>query len=82
MVGDSEVGRPFRGLLLASRLVFTNRQCLRTPGTLTLNGPTVLVARSQSPGHKMVFTVLGAVAELERSLIAERVRAGITECEG
>ena len=24
----------------------------------------------------MVFTVLGAVAELERSLIAERVRAG------
>src|ERR1700731_4375228 len=26
---------------------------------------------------KMVFTVLGAVAELERSLIVERVRAGI-----
>jgi hypothetical protein len=26
---------------------------------------------------KMVFTVLGAVAELERSLIAERVRAGL-----
>jgi DNA invertase Pin-like site-specific DNA recombinase len=25
----------------------------------------------------MVFTVLGAVAELERSLIAERVRAGL-----
>jgi len=25
----------------------------------------------------MVFTVLGAVAELERSLIAERIRAGI-----
>ena len=25
----------------------------------------------------MVFTVLGAVAELERSLIAERVRAGV-----
>jgi DNA invertase Pin-like site-specific DNA recombinase len=25
----------------------------------------------------MVFTVLGAMAELERSLIAERVRAGI-----
>ena len=25
----------------------------------------------------MIFTVLGAVAELERSLIAERVRAGI-----
>jgi DNA invertase Pin-like site-specific DNA recombinase len=26
---------------------------------------------------KMVFTVLGAVAELERSLIAERVKAGL-----
>jgi DNA invertase Pin-like site-specific DNA recombinase len=25
----------------------------------------------------MVFTILGAVAELERSLIAERVRAGL-----
>jgi DNA invertase Pin-like site-specific DNA recombinase len=25
----------------------------------------------------MVFTVLGAVAELERSLVAERVRAGL-----
>ncbi len=26
---------------------------------------------------RMIFTVLGAVAELERSLIAERVRAGL-----
>jgi putative DNA-invertase from lambdoid prophage Rac len=26
---------------------------------------------------KMIFTVLGAVAELERSLITERVRAGL-----
>jgi DNA invertase Pin-like site-specific DNA recombinase len=30
-----------------------------------------------TPTGKMIFTVLGAVAELERSLIAERVRAGI-----
>lgn len=30
-----------------------------------------------TPMGKMIFTVLGAVAELERSLIAERVRAGI-----
>jgi len=29
------------------------------------------------PTGKMVFTVLGAVAELERSLIVERVRAGL-----
>lgn len=32
---------------------------------------------TSTPAGKMVFTVLGAVAELERSLIAERVRAGI-----
>lgn len=30
-----------------------------------------------TPTGKMVFPVLGAVAELERSLIAERVRAGL-----
>ena len=30
-----------------------------------------------TPAGKMVFTVLGAVAELERSMIAERVRAGL-----
>jgi DNA invertase Pin-like site-specific DNA recombinase len=29
------------------------------------------------PAGKMIFAVLGAVAELERSLIAERVRAGL-----
>jgi DNA invertase Pin-like site-specific DNA recombinase len=32
---------------------------------------------TSTPAGKMVFTVLGAVAELERCLIAERVRAGI-----
>ena len=32
---------------------------------------------TSTPTGKMVFTVLGAVAELERSLIAERVRLGI-----
>lgn len=32
---------------------------------------------TSTPTGKMVFTVLGAVAELERSLIAERVKAGI-----
>ena len=30
-----------------------------------------------TPSGRIVFTVLGAVAELERSLIAERVRAGL-----
>ena len=30
-----------------------------------------------TPAGKMVFTVLGAVGELERSLIVERVRAGL-----
>jgi len=32
---------------------------------------------TSTPTGKMVFTVLGAVAELERSLIAERIRMGI-----
>jgi len=32
---------------------------------------------TSTPTGKMVFTVLGAVGELERSLIAERVRAGL-----
>jgi len=32
---------------------------------------------TSTPAGRMVFTVLGAVAELERSLISERVRAGL-----
>ena len=32
---------------------------------------------TSTPTGQMVFTVLGAVAELERSLIAERVKAGL-----
>ena len=32
---------------------------------------------TSTPTGKMIFTVLGAVAELGRSLIAERVRAGM-----
>ncbi len=32
---------------------------------------------TSTPAGKMVFTVLGAVGELERSLIAERVKAGL-----
>jgi DNA invertase Pin-like site-specific DNA recombinase len=32
---------------------------------------------TSTPTGKMVFTVLGAVAELERSLIGERVRSGL-----
>jgi DNA invertase Pin-like site-specific DNA recombinase len=32
---------------------------------------------TSTPAGKMIFTVLGAVAELERSLIGERVKAGL-----
>jgi DNA invertase Pin-like site-specific DNA recombinase len=32
---------------------------------------------TSTPAGKMIFTVLGAVAELERSLICERVKAGL-----
>ena len=34
---------------------------------------------TSTPTGKMVFTVLGAVAELERSLIVERVKAGLRD---
>src|ERR1700756_2233036 len=32
---------------------------------------------TSTPAGKMVFTILGAIAELERSLIVERVKAGL-----
>ena len=32
---------------------------------------------TSTPAGKLVFTVVGAVAELERSLIVERVKAGL-----
>jgi resolvase-like protein len=35
---------------------------------------------TSTPTGKTVFTVLGAVAELDRSLIVERVRAGEQAC--
>ena len=35
---------------------------------------------TSTPTGKMVFTVLGAVAEWERNLIAERVKAGLPQC--
>jgi DNA invertase Pin-like site-specific DNA recombinase len=36
---------------------------------------------TSTPAGKMVFTVLGAVAELERGLIVERVRAGLRNAQ-
>jgi DNA invertase Pin-like site-specific DNA recombinase len=36
---------------------------------------------TSTPVGKMIFTVLGAVAELERNLIKERVHMGITRAE-
>jgi DNA invertase Pin-like site-specific DNA recombinase len=54
---------------------------LRAPETFKALGIEFVSLSEQvdtsTPTGKMVFTVLGAVAELERSLIAERVRAGL-----
>ena len=36
---------------------------------------------TSTPTGKMIFTVLGAVAELERNLIVERVRAGLRNAQ-
>jgi DNA invertase Pin-like site-specific DNA recombinase len=38
-------------------------------------------ADTSTPAGKLVFTILGAVAEMERSLIQERVRAGMKNAE-
>jgi DNA invertase Pin-like site-specific DNA recombinase len=51
---------------------------LETFGSLGINFVSLSEAiDTATPTGKMVFTVLGAVAELERSLIVERVRAGL-----
>jgi DNA invertase Pin-like site-specific DNA recombinase len=51
---------------------------LETFGSLGINFVSLSEAiDTATPAGKMVFTVLGAVAELERSLIVERVRAGL-----
>jgi resolvase-like protein len=39
--------------------------------------PRVFSVDTTTPAGKMVFTVSGAVAKLERSLIVERVKAGL-----
>jgi DNA invertase Pin-like site-specific DNA recombinase len=54
---------------------------LRALGTFNALGVAFVSLSEQidttTPTGRMVFTVLGAVGELERSLIAERVRAGL-----
>lgn len=51
---------------------------LETFNTLGVNFVSLSEAiDTATPTGKMVFTVLGAVAELERSLIVERVKAGL-----
>src|SRR6202790_1033801 len=54
---------------------------LRVLETFNVLGIAFVSLREQidtsTPAGKMIFTVLGAVAELERSLIAERVKAGL-----
>jgi len=53
---------------------------LRAPEMLRALGIELSLSENvytSTPTRKMVFTVLGAVAELERSLIVERVKAGL-----
>jgi DNA invertase Pin-like site-specific DNA recombinase len=56
-------------------------QLLRTLETFRAQGIEFVSFSEQldtsTPAGKMVFTVLGAVAELERGLIVERVKAGL-----
>jgi DNA invertase Pin-like site-specific DNA recombinase len=64
-----------------SRFARSTSHLLRALETFTSLGIGFVSLREQidtgTPTGKMVFTILGSVAELERSLIAERVRAGL-----
>jgi DNA invertase Pin-like site-specific DNA recombinase len=76
-------GRRFDSIVVArfDRMSRSVSHLLRTLETFRALGIEFVSLSEQidtsTPAGKMVFTVLGAVAELERSLIAERVRAGL-----
>jgi len=61
--------------------IFLQRHLLRAFQTFRAQGIEFVSFSEQldtsTPAGKMVFTVPGAVAELERSLIVERVKAGL-----
>jgi DNA invertase Pin-like site-specific DNA recombinase len=64
-----------------SRFARSTSHLLRALETFSSLGVGFVSLREQidtsTPTGKMVFTILGSVAELERSLIGERVRAGL-----
>jgi DNA invertase Pin-like site-specific DNA recombinase len=64
-----------------SRFARSTSHLLRALETFSALGIGFVSLREQidtsTPTGKMVFTILGSVAELERSLIGERVRAGL-----
>ena len=64
-----------------SRFARSTSHLLRALETFSSLGIEFVSLREQidtgTPTGKMVFTILGSVEELERSLIAERVRAGL-----
>ena len=64
-----------------SRFAKSTSNLLRALETFSALGIGFVSLREQidtsTPTGKMVFTILGSVAELERSLIGERVRAGL-----
>jgi DNA invertase Pin-like site-specific DNA recombinase len=64
-----------------SRFARSPSHLLRALETFSQLGVSFISLREQidtgTPTGKMVFTILGSVAELERSLIGERVKAGL-----
>jgi DNA invertase Pin-like site-specific DNA recombinase len=64
-----------------SRFARSTSHLLRALETFSQLGVSFISLREQidtgTPTGKMVFTILGSVAELERSLIGERVKAGL-----
>ena len=49
--------------------------------TVKLNGKSTVTSSSSSDGYKFLLTILGAVAELEREQIIERVLQGVEKCK-
>jgi DNA invertase Pin-like site-specific DNA recombinase len=65
-------------IALLDRCLICLLRALETFGSLGINFVSLSEAiDTATPAGKLVFTVLGAVAELERSVIVERVKAGL-----
>ena len=86
-ISGKNTDRPeLQAMLLNIRLARNTRDLLNLVEEITAKGATIIFHKEnltfkgdgkQDPYQKMMMTMLGAVAELERNLILERQREGI-----